>query len=64
MVKSNKKLKPCPFCGDKAEVLLDSLAFTKGLTFFKVKCRFCGAKITRLTKPEVVEAWNRRTNNE
>jgi Lar family restriction alleviation protein len=69
------ELKPCPFCGGKAET-----NFTAQFWHFTVRCESCGASITKKINPmEIIdtravtfemvqdamktvgEAWNRRT---
>ena len=69
------ELKPCPFCGGKAET-----NFTAQFWYFTVRCESCDAGITKTIKPmEIIgtkavtfemvrnamktagEAWNRRT---
>jgi len=60
-----EKLKPCPFCGGKAEVV------DYGLTgkLKVVQCSDCGAR-TRVFDPYIkfgesgIEAWNRRVSDE
>jgi Lar family restriction alleviation protein len=50
----NKELKPCPFCGGKAEA---------GYLYFRpyIVCRKCHAKIPCYnTYPQAIEAWNTR----
>lgn len=56
----NKELKPCPFCGKKAETHED-------IYYCKIKCSECGAEsgIVRVSArycavDKVTEAWNRR----
>lgn len=51
----NEDLKPCPFCGGKAN------AFICG-RIFVVECESCGTSSDRFdTKDEAIEAWNGRT---
>ena len=51
------ELKPCPFCGGKAEIAsLSKIAIG-------VFCNKCSAEIgIYRTKQEAIEAWNRRAN--
>lgn len=54
----NEQLKPCPFCGGKAELRCF-------MNFFWVKCIKC--EVSTDAKPSLektIKAWNRRTNNE
>lgn len=53
------KLKPCPFCGGRAELLRSP--FHNGC---RVKCQHCGAlsKLMRLDH-EAAAIWNRRTEH-
>lgn len=51
------KLKPCPFCGEKAVKL--------GGNVFWVRCCECGAETATYTSTrQAEEAWNRRADNE
>lgn len=54
------KLKPCPFCGCKAE--LREHVFHNLPSTFSVSCNVCGAGIKPFhnTKEQAIEAWNRR----
>ena len=65
-----QSLKPCPFCGKKAEIILN----TEFPGHYSVGCvnPFCvvqpcasygdGGFVEEI--PELVDAWNRRTNDE
>lgn len=49
------KLKPCPFCGDKAKLFEDY----SGL--FTVQCEKCGiSTLLKRNSEEVIADWNRR----
>lgn len=58
----NEELKPCPFCGGKAE-----LVRTQNF-LYHIKCKKCRATVGEIKKPpsdfrtklEVIEAWNTR----
>ena len=51
------ELKPCPFCGGKAN------AFICG-RIFVVECESCGTSSDGFdSKKEAVEAWNRRADD-
>ena len=59
------KLKPCPFCGGEAELV----EHNEGLVFYFVRCKnencFAGAADVRhFSKETLVEAWNRRANDD
>ena len=63
------KLKPCPFCGSKAEIIRDKIfsaetgeALTMPMWF--VWCTECSALVSGATNDEVIHEWNRRTNND
>ena len=48
------ELKPCPFCGGKAEII-------SGVGFFCVSCSFCcGETNLYNTKQDAIYAWNKR----
>lgn len=59
-----EELKPCPFCGCKAEISQSRLEI-KGLGYvYHVECRLCSAKSGGfLDKQQAIKNWNRRTNN-
>lgn len=53
---TDKKLKPCPFCGGEAKVR----NFISGRD---VHCKNCYASVKILdSKEEAIKAWNTRTN--
>lgn len=56
-------LKPCPFCGGKAELM--KIDIPEMRIFWRAECRNCGASTWyRLTEREFAEkAWNRRADN-
>ena len=55
-----EKLKPCPFCGGKAEAR-DGL-YTQMITISdSVECTVCGVAIYKESFIEAIEAWNTRT---
>ena len=54
-------LKPCPFCGGYAMIDKELLS---GHWVYQVRCTGCWATSPKInTKKEVVEAWNRRTDD-
>lgn len=54
-------LKPCPFCGAKAEVVFD---YEVGFESYSVWCENCRSSSAIYDdKTDAVEAWNRRTND-
>lgn len=58
MTMTEIELKPCPFCGGKAEV-------TVFLGNYMVACTACPASIfpcKGMTKDEAVKTWNRRAD--
>lgn len=60
------KLKPCPFCGGIADVLMDYKQIeTTGRQRFFVTCAVCGVETPRIArdKKQAIEAWNRRVDN-
>lgn len=58
----NDKLKPCPFCGGKAEIYEDTII--KSLPAYSVYCTKCYARTYGLydKKDDAIESWNRRVN--
>ena len=63
------ELKPCPFCGGKAE-LYESEAYNlktetkeKNIRWF-VMCEQCTALTCGALKKKAIEAWNRRANDD
>ena len=57
------KLKPCPFCGGKAELLIVPGHFKSGLSSngWLVKCtNGCCNQIPYTSDHDAKEAWNRR----
>ena len=54
------ELKPCPFCGNKAEIINTGNHFPR--VFYRIVCySFCTMQGKLYdTKEEAVEAWNRR----
>lgn len=56
-----EKLKPCPFCGSKAEIQID-----KDLHSYVIKCTQCPVNVGRywqLKKAEAIKLWNKRVDN-
>jgi len=55
-----EQLKPCPFCGGKAEYATFHDGFRK---INCITCSFCKANIDRSKIQEVIMAWNNRVDN-
>lgn len=57
----NDKLKPCPFCGGKAEMM----SLKNYTTRFFATCLVCGVEMPRIarTRKQAVDVWNRRVDN-
>ena len=54
------KLKPCPFCGGKAEIIY----WANGRTTVSCSVGGCMANISFCSSAEVaIKAWNRRADN-
>jgi Lar family restriction alleviation protein len=51
------ELKPCPFCGGKAE---SWTYMDRGFLRAAARCRDCTARVWDATETEAVAAWNRR----
>ena len=59
-----EKLKPCPFCGGKAEMLISE--YKDSRKEYLAACTECDGMVERWreTEKEAAEQWNRRTQNE
>lgn len=63
---NESKLKPCPFCGGKAELKKRKVPRHKvfGCYIYGVVCK-CGTQIaTRVSEEYAIEYWNRRATDE
>lgn len=66
-----EKLKPCPFCGGKANIVVVE-PHTHEIAIFMpdyeggafVECNDCTCAISAKTKEMAIEAWNRRASDE
>lgn len=63
------ELKPCPFCGGKAQIL-DNAWHVIFNTRVRIKCRRCGVRTMEYVGSDwddthylAIEAWNRRADN-
>ena len=56
------ELKPCPFCGEKAEIYLgdSSDGYIKGTQYIEAYCNKCGASIKARLVAEAIKKWNTR----
>lgn len=58
-------LKPCPFCGGMAEIMITSknkIEIRRKGTAYLVRCKICHASsVSEFDKDKAVEMWNRRT---
>lgn len=55
------KLKPCPFCGGKAELIKTSYV-VMGMPIYSVKCPMCSYYIgLDASADAAIEAWNTRS---
>lgn len=55
---NNEELKPCPFCGGEAEIVMSG-------GDRRVECKKCGARSDWYdTEAEAIAAWNRRNYSE
>lgn len=59
------ELKPCPFCGGMAEIMITSknkIEIRRKGTAYLVRCKICRASSgAEFDKDKAVERWNRRT---
>ena len=55
------ELKPCPFCGGEAMIIVLPHARKR---FVKCKNQCCEQNTNFNTREEAIEAWNRRANDE
>lgn len=60
----NKELKPCPFCGGKAEIISEETY--SGHNLFWVECIECDCRTSDYedNEKEAIESWNRRVADE
>lgn len=57
------ELKPCPFCGGKARVLVEENYYDRpGEYYHNIYCIGCGAQMFVASRSEAVSKWNRRQN--
>lgn len=58
------KLKPCPFCGEEAQIFTDDEMGYLGNTQYLVKCGNCLCGTGHYSNPEyAIEAWNKRVKD-
>ena len=61
------KLKPCPFCGGEARLLLNAKRKIYGKDEYKTGvvacCNVCEARMFYASEELAIKAWNRRVNN-
>lgn len=65
MAEVKKELKPCPFCGNTAEIeVFEVKKFFKNVKGYFVQCKCCKNR-TKLNfdKKDSITAWNRRAND-
>lgn len=65
MAEVKEELKPCPFCGDIAEIeVFEVKKFFKNVKGYFVKCRCCKNRTEiNFDKKDSINAWNRRVND-
>ena len=65
---NNSKLKPCPFCGGEARLLLNAKRKIYGKDEYRTGvvacCNVCEARMFYGSEKLAIEAWNRRAKNE
>lgn len=59
------EIKPCPFCGQQAELRITTTHFVVNgdFTWHKVGCPYCLIFAERRDVNDAIEAWNRRADN-
>lgn len=55
------ELKPCPFCGGKARIMLEEEDRPDD-SFHNVYCTGCGVQFWVKSKSQAIAAWNRRSD--
>ena len=59
------ELKPCPFCGGKAELIIVPGYFNKTESGWLVKCRNgCCNQMPYVSDHDAIDAWNRRAGED
>lgn len=62
------KLKPCPFCGSEARLLLNAKRKIYGKDEYRTGvvacCNVCEARMFYGSEKLAIEAWNRRTKDD
>lgn len=64
-----EELKPCPFCGGKAEIVVFKKGFRSSIVCTTPECNFRRFDFNKGDTDEIVAqrliaAWNRRVNND
>ena len=57
------KLKPCPFCGGEAEVIMGDLWRNYKVGCRNIKCPIFPRTHSYLTKEEAIKTWNTRADD-
>ena len=57
MMKTNKNLKPCPFCGHRTPIIGKDTDAWEGMTFM-INCLDCSAKLHEYTMERLIKLWN------
>jgi hypothetical protein len=63
---TEQELKPCPFCGGKADIQYLKPVVEGGLDEFRVRCVAigCGGAVTGwMSEPTAIKAWNTRQHD-
>ncbi len=56
---TKSKLKPCPFCGNE-----DLRTAFNNNEYQFIECEPCGLCLERVSKDEIIKAWNMRVESE
>lgn len=61
-----EQIKPCPFCGEKAEIesWSPSDGYQRNDWYWKISCNQCNLEMIEVQKEDVIRQWNTRAKQE